>query len=481
MTQLGKTLGLGERPLGPATKGWVTSDDMYRAILEGTALSGACPGGLRPESAGIPCGRRPWPGSACQARLPHARRSGDDTHRPLCRCVPAHCECLGASRHARRFRDESRPPTASLQYRHPVIEARGDTRSDEWITFALAERLGLGNHFWNGDADAAYREILEPSGVSLDALQAAPAGHQRGAGNALPAPRSRVAASTPPADAWRSGPNSSRTSARSPLPEYVEPAMSPVTRPDLKEQFPLVLTSAKSHAFCHSQHRNVPSPAQAAARSPRGDASRTPPKHVASANGDRVLPRDTPAGRITVSAPGSDRTSPRTWSRRSTAGGRVARNSASPSARPSATDSTNFNSVIGNEDQDPDQRLGPAPLVPVPGPASPVAGRPVVAHRPRVITVGRDKGPDPDSSAHRPLGYKDSCRGPRPVGVRRRGECRHRVHARESRRARCPAPPNDRNSPQLSGSRTESGGASHRRNRQRLRSVLVLEILEVGA
>ena len=42
-----------------------------------------------------------------------------------------------------------------------------------------------------------------------------------------------------------------------PLPSFVEPDMSPVTRKALLKHYPLVLGSAKSHRYCHSQHRNL--------------------------------------------------------------------------------------------------------------------------------------------------------------------------------------------------------------------------------
>ena len=45
---------------------------------------------------------------------------------------------------------------------------------------------------------------------------------------------------------------------QAPLPEYVEPAASPVSRPDLAARYPLVLTTAKVVQFCHSQHRSLP-------------------------------------------------------------------------------------------------------------------------------------------------------------------------------------------------------------------------------
>jgi anaerobic selenocysteine-containing dehydrogenase len=44
---------------------------------------------------------------------------------------------------------------------------------------------------------------------------------------------------------------------QSPLPDYVAPAIGPARRPDLAARFPLILTSAKTPQFCHSQHRNL--------------------------------------------------------------------------------------------------------------------------------------------------------------------------------------------------------------------------------
>jgi anaerobic selenocysteine-containing dehydrogenase len=44
-----------------------------------------------------------------------------------------------------------------------------------------------------------------------------------------------------------------------PLPEFTEPPIGPVARPDLAAHFPLVLTSAKSTLFCQTQHRALPS------------------------------------------------------------------------------------------------------------------------------------------------------------------------------------------------------------------------------
>jgi anaerobic selenocysteine-containing dehydrogenase len=41
------------------------------------------------------------------------------------------------------------------------------------------------------------------------------------------------------------------------LPEFAEPRISPRSRPDLVQRYPLILTCAKSLWFCETQHRQV--------------------------------------------------------------------------------------------------------------------------------------------------------------------------------------------------------------------------------
>jgi len=44
-----------------------------------------------------------------------------------------------------------------------------------------------------------------------------------------------------------------------PLPHYEEPPLTPVTRPDLAEEYPLILsTGRRSPVYFHSEHRNIP-------------------------------------------------------------------------------------------------------------------------------------------------------------------------------------------------------------------------------
>ena len=137
-------------------------------------------------------------------------------------------------------------------------------RGDSDLIFDLAVRLGLGEHFWNGDVEAAYRYQLGPSGISLDQLRAEPAGlrkplktrylkhvasDDKGNPRGFPTPSRKI-------EFWS---ETFLDHGYSALPDFVEPPIGPVGRPDLAASFPLILTCAKPSLFCQTQHRGLPS------------------------------------------------------------------------------------------------------------------------------------------------------------------------------------------------------------------------------
>ena len=63
-----------------------------------------------------------------------------------------------------------------LQYRPAVVPPLAERRSDTWIIFELAKRLGFSEKFWNGDIEAGYAHELASSGVSLEQLKTSPGG-----------------------------------------------------------------------------------------------------------------------------------------------------------------------------------------------------------------------------------------------------------------------------------------------------------------
>ena len=246
------TVGAEHRPLGPARFGFVTGEDLYSAALDGriTTLVGFG-GNLVMAHADSARGRD------ALSRLDffvHAdlfmTPTGELADVVLPVASPFESEALKIG-----F-DYSQEAQSLVQLRRPLVEPRGEARSDLRVVFDLATRLGLGADFWDGDVDAAFRHQLAPSGITLEELRAHPEGvrvplttrHRkyRETGFATPSGKVELYSRTLAAHGY------------DPLPAYEEPT-SPRSRPDLAEQYPLVLSCAKSLFFCETQHRQVAS------------------------------------------------------------------------------------------------------------------------------------------------------------------------------------------------------------------------------
>ena len=170
-----------------------------------------------------------------------------------------------------------------LQYRPAVVEPLYERRSDTWIIFELAKRMGFTEQFFNGDVEAGYAYELAPSGVTLEELKNSPGGIPLPAETIYEKHAKKSPFHPPLAKGERGGFSfgaSNGDIARGfatpskkvelycqtfaahgypALPEYVEPALSPVSRPDIAADFPLVLTNAKFTTYVHSQQRALPS------------------------------------------------------------------------------------------------------------------------------------------------------------------------------------------------------------------------------
>ena len=259
--QLKKSVGSADRPLGPERNGWITTDALYDAILEG----------------------KPYPIKGMVNFGTNILVSHADTGRGI-----AALEALEFSVHIDMFMT----PSATLadivlpvntpwerealrtnfrvdavaasyaQLRPAAIDSRSESKSDIWIAFELAKRLGLAEYFWDGDIDASYRAMLAPSGLDLETLRQNPGGihvprethFRKYAGDGGDAPGFAT-----PSRKVEIFSEQLQAIGQAPLPDYAEPAVGPFSQPDLANDFPLVLTSAKSLHFCHSQHRGLPS------------------------------------------------------------------------------------------------------------------------------------------------------------------------------------------------------------------------------
>jgi anaerobic selenocysteine-containing dehydrogenase len=252
--QRARAIGLHERPLGPARFEYVTGEDFCTAALE-----------HRPYRARalVNFGANLVMAHGDSTRVRDALASLDffvhadifpgptadlaDIVLPV--ASPFETEAL------RVGFEVSQQAQSHVQLRRPAVAPRGEARSDQQIVFALADRLGLGEHFWDGDIDAAWRYQLAPSGLTLEALRAEPRGisldlrttHRKYERRGFRTPTG-LAELYSQALAEHGYPA---------LPTFAEPPLSPRTRPDLVAAYPLVLTCAKSLRYCESQHRQV--------------------------------------------------------------------------------------------------------------------------------------------------------------------------------------------------------------------------------
>ncbi len=262
--RLAPTLGIAERPLGPARWNSINTGDLYRAILESQpypvrGLLGFGSNMLLAHADGA-YGRNAL---AALEFYAHADMFMTPTAELADMVLPV-ASCF--EREALKIGFEISADAQSLvQFRQAVVPPPGEARPDTDIIFDLADRLGLGAQFWNGDIDASYRQQLGSQRRHAGAIARRPGWPARAlADQARQACRDRCDRQS---TRFRHALAQDRVLYSqtfldhhyAPLPEFVEPQMGPVARPDLAARFPLVLTSAKPTLFCQTQHRALPS------------------------------------------------------------------------------------------------------------------------------------------------------------------------------------------------------------------------------
>ena len=259
-SQRAKALGLSERPLGPPRDGWITGKDFCRAVLEkqpypvealiafGGNLLLSQPGTAKIEKA---LTQLPFFAQAELCLTPTSRYA--DIVLPV--TTPWEHEGL------RVGFDGDQEAFATLQLRPAAIPPTHDQRSDTWIVFELAKRLGLGDVFFDSDGERGLAHQLAPCGIELERLRQAPGGlrlplectyrkfaRRQGDGHegfATPSGRIEIYA------------EAFLEQGHDPLPVFRPPAHPSLTQSVPSDRYPLTLTSAKSPVFLHSQFRGV--------------------------------------------------------------------------------------------------------------------------------------------------------------------------------------------------------------------------------
>lgn len=242
------TLGYADRPEGPPKRGWITTRDLFQAIIKGRPYQVDCMLSF---------------GSNFVASKPATAHS-DEALRGLGFFAMAEMFETPTSRYAdvllpvcSAWEREglqagfliSQAAEAHVQLRPTVVPPRGDSRSDTWIVYELAKRLGLAADFFDGSPEAGLAAVLAPVGITPEQLRAAPRGislnlttqYRKYERSGFATPSRRLE--------FRSEPL--KSAGADPLPAPRPAAPDP--------EFPLFLTTAKWPQFCHSQQRTLPS------------------------------------------------------------------------------------------------------------------------------------------------------------------------------------------------------------------------------
>ncbi|WP_298957326.1 molybdopterin-dependent oxidoreductase [uncultured Methylobacterium sp.] len=240
-----RALGLAKRPIGPPAEGWITSTDFYDAALTGR------PYRVRALVAfgsnlvvSHPAGER---GRAALQALDFQVHC-DLFLNPTAEMADIVLPVSGPWEHeALRIGFDISPEAQEwVQLRPQMIPRQDDARSDLWIVFQLARRLGLSDLFFDGDVELGFSHLLAPLGLDLATLRAHPEGVR------VPLAQGH----RPTAFATQTGKAELYSEllhrhGYPPVPRHVPPADAP------DPSFPLTLFSANAGEFCHSQHRGI--------------------------------------------------------------------------------------------------------------------------------------------------------------------------------------------------------------------------------
>jgi anaerobic selenocysteine-containing dehydrogenase len=142
-----------------------------------------------------------------------------------------------------------------IMLRKKVIEFE-DCWPDIKFWMELAKRMGYEKYFPWKDVDEYMDYVMEPSGLTVKYLrEEAPQGvfwtpvkYKRYETEGFPTPSKKVEIYSETLEKM----------GHEPLPVHIEPLESPVSTPELAEEYPLILTTgSRLLEFLHSEHRNI--------------------------------------------------------------------------------------------------------------------------------------------------------------------------------------------------------------------------------
>jgi anaerobic selenocysteine-containing dehydrogenase len=138
-------------------------------------------------------------------------------------------------------------------YPRKTIVQVGECRSDHWMFMELGNRLGQEQH-WFGSVEKNLDFILKPMGLTWEEFRRLDyyrvnQKYRKFKDDGFATPTGKIELSSTIMEKW----------GYDPVPGYRETPESPVSRPDMVQEYPYILiTGARSPVFFASEHRMIP-------------------------------------------------------------------------------------------------------------------------------------------------------------------------------------------------------------------------------
>jgi anaerobic selenocysteine-containing dehydrogenase len=150
-------------------------------------------------------------------------------------------------------------PSRYASWTEPVIPPVGESRSDVDIIIELSARLGLNDPLLSQGHEACLDWMFEPSDIRIADIKKHPGGAFLDDRTEVPYEKYRELGFPTPSGKMEFPSQVLKAAGFDPLPTYKEPANSPVSTPEVAQDFPLIFTTgARLPMFMHSRTYRIP-------------------------------------------------------------------------------------------------------------------------------------------------------------------------------------------------------------------------------
>jgi anaerobic selenocysteine-containing dehydrogenase len=141
----------------------------------------------------------------------------------------------------------------------PAIPPVGESRSDVDVIIELSRRLGLDDPLMAQGHEACMEWMFEPSNIKVADIRKHPGGALLSDRTEVPYEKYRQSGFPTPSGKMEFASQVLEAAGLDPLPTYREPALGPVSTPEVAKEYPLILTTgARLPMFMHSRTYRIP-------------------------------------------------------------------------------------------------------------------------------------------------------------------------------------------------------------------------------